>query len=81
LLPKKIEDSRIREIFIVLEPFLIQKNLLNSYHDILRKISFINMKMDLLILNFGKGGYRSYCNFGTLPQDLLNLIDGFEKNV
>lgn len=83
-IPKKLDDSKIREIFLIIEPYLIEKNLSESYNSILQKINYINMKHDLLISAFMTKPtieFKEFCNFGTLPQDLLQLIDGLEKNV
>lgn len=80
LFPKEIDDSRIREIFMVLEPYLLEKNILDSYHEILEKIGYINLRLELL----KKGGHVQYqceSRFGTLPKDLVSLLDGFEKNI
>lgn len=83
-LPKTIDDSRLRSIFLNLEQFLVQKNILDKYYEILKKISYINMYHHLLTSSLVQESYgngKRFCNFGTLPNDLLSLISDFEKSI
>lgn len=78
--PLKIEETQIRELLFTLEPFLHESGYVDHYYNMLRKISMINQKIDVLTKNPSMAYHCEY-GFGTLIPDTLEILKSMKTFV